>query len=118
MVFRVMTERLRRCLPPKMRSPGCFGGFLAGIVGGLFGVGAVLVGTVLEIPGFSLPRGHWGTQFLSSVLYQIGSDATGITIVCCFWFMYGALSFGVTGWAIFAVLSRRSSQDSVPLDSE
>ena len=100
MLFRISPAEMRRWFLTKFRSSPCFVGLLAGIEGGLVGVAAVLLGTVLEIPGFSLSAGYWGTQFLSSLLYGLGSDAGALRVVCFFWFWYAAIPSFLLGWAI------------------
>ncbi len=61
------------------------------LAAGLAGYQAVYVGEANRWPGFQLREGYWGTQFLSSVLYAIGSDRVVLRIVSGTWFGYAAL---------------------------
>ncbi len=58
---------------------------------GLAGYQAVYSGEVHRWPGFQVRDGYWGTQFLSPMLYAMGSDTVALRIVSGIWLGYAAL---------------------------
>ena len=76
--------------------------------GGLAGVLAVLAGNHFRIPGFCGHDGFWGTHFLDSMLYAMGSDVVGIGVVAAFWFVTAAAAAGLIEATILSLRSKRS----------
>jgi hypothetical protein len=56
--------------------------------GGVAGGQSVLAGAWLDLPGFGVRSGFWGTHFLDSRLYAMGNDDVAVAIVAAFWDFY------------------------------
>jgi hypothetical protein len=82
-------------------------GCVLGLAGGLLGVVAVMLGAVLEVPGFCPHDGYVGTEYLSSFLYALGNDLIALIIVSAIWFVYMAIPFAAIGGVVSLLRKRR-----------
>lgn len=78
-------------------------GLPAAFGGGILAIAVVLAGSAFQVPGFSPRSGYWGTYWLGSFLYGIGSYSVALTVVCVIWFVLGAVIGGFFG-CLFSIL--------------
>lgn len=71
----------------------------AALAGGLLAVLLVWAGAWGNWPNFSPRSGYWGTMFLNSMLYAMGSDRAAMTVISGVWFVYGTVAFGLAAAA-------------------
>jgi hypothetical protein len=82
--------------------------FVGGLIGGILAVLCVFVGNALEVPGFHISSGFWGTNFL------VGPglfDTTVILMVSVIWFVYGAVAIGTLSMIVFAERTRGRNRE-------
>lgn len=84
-----------------MRRTGLIGLLISGLIGGSVAVAAVVVGAVLDIPGYSPRTGYWGLHALDGVLYAMGDDTAAFVTLGFFAFAQGAVLLGVPLWLLF-----------------
>jgi hypothetical protein len=86
-------------------------GLPAAFGGGVLGAAGVVAGAVFDVPGFSPRSGYWGTHWIDSFLYSVGSDTVTLIVVCVIWFVLGAMIAGFLGLLCGGLLDVRGRSD-------